>query len=239
MSDAGRYEEEVRLALVLNGGVSLAIWMGGVTCELDRARRAGFPALRDLEDVGVWADVCEVMGTRVVVDIVAGTSAGGLNGAVMAAAIARRAAMPTLREKWKSLGDFKDLLIREDGSDELSVLSGEFFADSISTVFDELEQSRTASADEDAAPSTVALTLTATGLHGQSERFEDQAGVEFSQRDYHVRHEFRRALEPNLTSSDLAATTVADTFKGATSRLARAARATASFPGAFARVRRP
>ena len=62
MSDAGRYEEEVRLALVLNGGVSLAIWMGGVTCELDRARRAGFPALRDLEDVGVWADVCEVVG---------------------------------------------------------------------------------------------------------------------------------------------------------------------------------
>ena len=101
------------------------------------------------------------------------------------------------------------------------MLSGEFFADSISTVFDELEQSRTASADEDAAPSTVALTLTATGLHGQSERFEDQAGVEFSQRDYHVRHEFRpRVLEPNLTSSDLAATTVADTFKGATSRLA-------------------
>ena len=236
MSDAGRYDEEVRLALVLNGGVSLAIWMGGVTCELDRARRAGFPALRDLEDVGVWADVCKVMGTRVVVDIVAGTSAGGLNGAVMAAAIARRAAMPTLREKWKSLGDFKDLLIREDGSDELSVLSGEFFANSISTVFDELEKSRTASADEDAAPSTVALTLTATGLHGQSELFEDQAGVEFSQRDYHVLHEFRRALEPDLTSNDLAATKVADTFKGATSRLARAARATASFPGAFAPV---
>ena len=32
--------QEVRLALVLNGGVSLAIWMGGVVGELDRARRA-------------------------------------------------------------------------------------------------------------------------------------------------------------------------------------------------------
>ncbi|WP_326793817.1 hypothetical protein OHA79_51220 (plasmid) [Streptomyces sp. NBC_00841] len=32
-----------------------------------------------------------VVGTRVVVDIVAGTSAGGLNGMVLATALARRA----------------------------------------------------------------------------------------------------------------------------------------------------
>jgi predicted acylesterase/phospholipase RssA len=138
VSDVDRYDEEVRLALVLNGGVSLAIWMGGVTCELDRARRAAFPELRKLEGVGVWAEVCAAMRTRVVVDIVAGTSAGGLNGAVMAAAIARRAAMPNLRERWKRLGDFKNLLITEDASDELSVLSGAFFADSISEVFTDL-----------------------------------------------------------------------------------------------------
>ena len=31
---------EVRLALVLNGGVSLAVWMGGVTHESDLQRRA-------------------------------------------------------------------------------------------------------------------------------------------------------------------------------------------------------
>jgi hypothetical protein len=31
---------EVRLALVLNGGVSLAVWMGGVTHEIDLLRRA-------------------------------------------------------------------------------------------------------------------------------------------------------------------------------------------------------
>ncbi|MGW0552598.1 hypothetical protein [Streptomyces altiplanensis] len=32
--------EETRLALVLNGGVSLAVWMGGVTHEIDALRRA-------------------------------------------------------------------------------------------------------------------------------------------------------------------------------------------------------
>jgi hypothetical protein len=31
--------EEVRVALALNGGVSLAVWMGGCAVELDRARR--------------------------------------------------------------------------------------------------------------------------------------------------------------------------------------------------------
>jgi predicted acylesterase/phospholipase RssA len=33
--------EEVRVALALNGGVSLAVWMGGCAVELDAARRAG------------------------------------------------------------------------------------------------------------------------------------------------------------------------------------------------------
>jgi hypothetical protein len=34
------YDEEVRFAVVLNGGVSLAIWMGGVAREIDRLTRA-------------------------------------------------------------------------------------------------------------------------------------------------------------------------------------------------------
>ena len=36
-------DHEVRIALVLNGGVSLAVWMGGVTHELDLIRRASGP----------------------------------------------------------------------------------------------------------------------------------------------------------------------------------------------------
>ena len=37
---------EHRLALVMNGGVSLAVWMGGVACEIDNVRRAsnGIPS---------------------------------------------------------------------------------------------------------------------------------------------------------------------------------------------------
>jgi patatin-related protein len=238
VSDADRYEEEVRLALVLNGGVSLAIWMGGVTCELDRARRAGFPELRKLEDVGVWEQVCRALGTQVTIDVIAGTSAGGLNGAVLAAAIARRAPMPPLREKWKELGDFDRLLIRDDKSTELSVLNGRFFATSIAQVFTKLAKKRIPDIDERQAPSTVALTVTATALHGDVKTYDDQARVPFEQREYRTLYTFRRAFEPDLSRPGRP-DKLFDTFAKGTELLPKAARATASFPGAFAPIYPP
>jgi hypothetical protein len=39
-----RWTEEVRLAMAWNGGVSLAVWMGGVAVELDAAQRARRPS---------------------------------------------------------------------------------------------------------------------------------------------------------------------------------------------------
>ncbi len=242
MSDAGRYEEEVRLALVLNGGVSLAIWMGGVTCELDRARRAGFAALPRGEGVGVWEQVCEALGTRVTIDVVAGTSAGGLNGAVLAAAIARRAPMPNLRDTWKRLGDFDRLLIRKDDNTELSVLDGDFFAESIADVFTKMAEKGVPDKDErdedeSLAPSTVALTLTATALHGDVNTYADQARVPFEQREYRTLYRFRRAFEPDLEAAGPDKLT--DTFAKGAALLPKAARATASFPGAFAPIHPP
>ena len=32
---------ELRLALAMRGGVSLAVWIGGTCCEIDRLRTAG------------------------------------------------------------------------------------------------------------------------------------------------------------------------------------------------------
>lgn len=79
----------IRLALVMNGGVSLAVWMGGVTRELDIARRAslGQPppagASSDQRDHHeFWRDAFTTANKRLEIDIIAGTSAGGLNGAL-------------------------------------------------------------------------------------------------------------------------------------------------------------
>lgn len=102
--------EETRLALVLNGGVSLAVWMGGVTHELDLLRRAsrslhsGVPERVKTEDQAsfeLWQRVIREAHTRVVVDAVAGASAGGLNGSFLAAAIGRGTDLPDLRATWQ------------------------------------------------------------------------------------------------------------------------------------------
>src|SRR5262245_15051597 len=77
---------ELRLALVMNGGISLAVWMGGVTNEFDRARCDGL--LKD--PPGLYAQLLDLFQSTLRIDVIAGTSAGGLNGALLGAAVATR-----------------------------------------------------------------------------------------------------------------------------------------------------
>src|SRR5437667_12250215 len=79
---------ELRLALVMNGGVSLAVWMGGVTNEFDRARCDG----RLNDSGGPYAQLLDLFQSTLRIDVIAGTSAGGLNGALLGAAVATRQA---------------------------------------------------------------------------------------------------------------------------------------------------
>src|ERR1700742_5110848 len=74
--------EEVRVAMALNGGVSLAVWMGGCGVELDAARRAHVERGRP-----VYTALCEAFARVLVLDVMSGASAGGINGALLAAAI--------------------------------------------------------------------------------------------------------------------------------------------------------
>ncbi len=114
--------KELRLAVVLYGGVSLAIYMHGTTKELHRLVRASA-----LEDAGAGEDGTpserfyrklllalaardEGVRTRVVVDVVAGTSAGGINGVYLAKAVAHDRSQDALRDLWLTRGDIKQLL---------------------------------------------------------------------------------------------------------------------------------
>jgi hypothetical protein len=63
---------------VLNSGVSLAIWMGGVTNEIDRLTRTWSGAN------SVYGRVLDLVQGRARAYVIAGTSASGINGAFLA-----------------------------------------------------------------------------------------------------------------------------------------------------------
>src|ERR1700689_3936587 len=72
-------EREVRFALVLYGGVSLAVYMNGVTQEflhLVRSTAADAPA-GGIE--AVYKELAAIANARFVVDIASGSSAGAIN----------------------------------------------------------------------------------------------------------------------------------------------------------------
>jgi len=162
--DLREYTAEVRFGVVMYGGVSLAIYINGVTNEIFEMacatprdgvfidtqgepftrgiyrrlswlvgnadlRRQYADAIRqaqaragDGDPDDVWAGV-ETGGytqTRFAVDVVAGTSAGGINGLFLAKALANGEQFAPLKDLWINEGDFALLL-----NDEKSVLDVE------------------------------------------------------------------------------------------------------------------
>jgi len=116
-------EKELRLALVCYGGISLAIYMHGITKEiwhLTRASRDFHDAVQPsegsrgvyhhiLEDIAHHAD----LKLRVLTDIIAGASAGGINGIFLAQAVETGQSLDPLTEMWLRYADV-DLLLDPD-----------------------------------------------------------------------------------------------------------------------------
>jgi patatin-related protein len=113
-------EKELRLALICYGGVSLAIYMHGVTREIWHLIRAS-RAYHDDSNAGdgseaIYRDLIEkieaVAGTklRVFTDIISGSSAGGINGVFLAQAIVTGQSLEPLTELWLEKADVETLL---------------------------------------------------------------------------------------------------------------------------------
>jgi patatin-related protein len=116
---------ELRLALVCYGGSSLAIYMHGVTKELHRLVKASAglespdgPDENASPSERVYAELLTKLAaddpgqvqTRVVVDVIAGTSAGGINGICLAKALAHDLSLDGFRDLWFERGDIDGLL---------------------------------------------------------------------------------------------------------------------------------
>jgi len=116
---------EVRIAPVMTGGTSLAVWMGGVTSELYSLVR------HDEAPVGSTAEVyhslVELTLSDPVVDVVTGTSAGGLNGCLLSVAVCLGlpiAAFDELRSTLMTTADLSKLLRPASEKNPPSLLQG-------------------------------------------------------------------------------------------------------------------
>jgi patatin-related protein len=131
-------EKELRIALVCFGGVSLAIYMHGISKEIlkllrassrlhsiiDRRGRADAGFLdgidnsedeydTEIEYFELLREIGHKLELRIVVDVIAGASAGGINATMLARAICHDLPVKKLRNLWIENADVSVLLSPE------------------------------------------------------------------------------------------------------------------------------
>lgn len=131
-------EKELRLALVFFGGVSLAVYQHGINREILNLVRASkiYHAGRSGEDQApggsfhqhypdeperstgdLYHEFLQALGKdialRVIVDVVAGSSAGGINGITLSAALAHDRSLMPISHLWLEQADMLNLLAPE------------------------------------------------------------------------------------------------------------------------------
>ena len=255
-------EQEIRFAVVMYGGVSLAIYMNGISQELLRVVRATSPIpdeqltgteliyrkvgrLLHLDrkpgalppDKQQQAESTGPVRSRVVVDILSGTSAGGINAVFLAKALALGAQnMDTLAQMWKHEGDIGKLLNdaqserkKYDSDDPpTSLLNSQRMYGKLCEALDAMDQTPRSGyapmADE------IDLFVTATDLHGlyKPVQLADSAPEErVHKMVFHFRSEAAAVAE-------LRGQPTTNDFKADFNpMLGFAARCTSSFPAAF------
>jgi patatin-related protein len=282
---------EVRFAVVMYGGVSLAIYINGVAQELLDMVRATAPLRADENERQPLVASADLKGampvyrrlgqylqndrsclrmkpkpaddapdkkkqewstwknapieTRFVVDVISGTSAGGINGMFLAKALANNQSMDGLKELWVREGDMGRLL-----NDEASVADLRQYGMGLAEPRESLLNSQRmyrklldalAAMDTEAAPSPSSplvreldLFVTTTDIAGLPLpiRLADKLVYERRHRNvFHFRYATPETLPQGAGKSDNDFVTENDPF------LAYAARCTSSFPFAFAPMR--
>ncbi|PLK22870.1 DUF3376 domain-containing protein [Porphyrobacter sp. TH134] len=272
-------QKELRLALVCYGGVSLAVYMHGITKEvwhLARASRAfHHPSAVHLDGVAAaYRDFLEIverdhgLRVRVLPDILTGASAGGINAVFLAQAIHAGHSLEPLTDLWLTNADVSELtdpdaeplwrygklwaqpiaewFLSRPGNAVSATVSpetraevrakvsrlvrGRWFSPPFSgerfsgMLFEALMRMAEEGDGIPLLPSgyPVDLAVTATDFRGHSETLRLNSPPQVEETEHRVAINFRARVDDSRTPQ------LADPLE-----LVLAARATASFPGAF------
>jgi patatin-related protein len=214
---------ELRLALAMRGGVSLAVWIGGAVSEIDLARRADAPTT---DGSRFWRQLLDLSDyERVVVDVLAGASAGGLNGVLYAASQVYDFPYDAMREVWLTVGGTEGL-VRREGPWPSLFKGDDYF---LSTVHEKLGTLTRGLAP--ARRERVDLALSATVMEPVLRPLPSPEDEPLFERRYAGGFRFRQPEEPWLPTDFPPEGD--ERFADGLWRLAIAARSTSSYPGAF------
>jgi patatin-related protein len=159
---------EVRLGLVLYGGVSLAIYLNGTTNELYRAVRGR----------GVYFLIKHLLGADITVDVASGASAGGINGIFLSFALANGREFGTCAELWRRDGDLGTLLRRIESGSVPSVLDSDHYRNLLENGFRVMweNESRPTEPERPSATRELDLFVTGTNFYGRYSLAVDSSG---------------------------------------------------------------
>jgi patatin-related protein len=224
-------QREVRLGLVLYGGVSLAIYIYGAALEFLRLVRASQALEAGKPDNSGYIQALRRTNARAAVDIIAGTSAGGINGIALAKALTQGGNLDSLRRLWVDEGDLLKLMHPAGRKGVTSLIDADRYQRMAKDALDSIDPNPASRAPR--AP-VMDLFVTSTNLHGKRVERTDALGNPMQSREYgKVFHRRYRTCgyNPHDTTLGYEQDDFAPRHNAA---LALMCRATSSFPMAIA-----
>lgn len=248
--------KEIRFAVVMYGGVSLAIYMNGIAQEFLNMVTATSNSGRDVRSTScIYKEIADHLERdhnanfkhRFVVDIISGTSAGGINGMCLAKGLALGINdLKVLEGTWLKEGNIDTLLNDRQSEPNMycskepktSLLNSQRMYAKLLDAFKKMETNAEVSGKNKAYVETLDLFVTVTDLRGLQLPIQLSDGTAMERIHKHVfpfsfrNNDTKTCKNRNHTDGHL------NHFDGTHNpMLAFAARCTSSFPTAFEPVK--
>ncbi len=227
-SDLNVPVRDVRLAVTLVGGISLAVYECGAAMELHRA----------VLGEGMYSLLKRITQSHVYIDIVSGTSAGGINGICLATALANGTSLNGLRDIWLNNADIDKLLTNPASSDATALFQGDsYYTPQIERLFRTLVTTGGKAvkpalhSTQDTSEDEIELLVTGTYYENQPRVFYDQRSKPIYTNNFAGL--FRLKHRPAFSVSHLNPGPEDAKTNPYICRLARIARTTSSLPAVF------